>query len=159
MSFLKDFFNKKDSLDTSNKAYDKTISNLSKQAILDSQTSEKNLHTSEMESITSNVEMNPTNMNVDSNSQSNIESSDIESSVEETQATLITDTSNIDSNSNAKNSNKKNLFYNLKSFIINKLNMASEFLETLFIKEPLVYSLAYESNIACKFNEMRLTFS
>ncbi|MWV69919.1 hypothetical protein [Helicobacter saguini] len=167
MSFLKNFFTKndkpiKDSKDDRQVFYNVNTINPTQDSI-ESKIVQENI---QMENIQAE--------NIESNKQDSINTSEIDSitsNTDITQATfsneskLESNSQEIDSNLQEKDSkqNKKtklktsNKFTNTKQYLLNKLNYATEFLETLFVKEPLVYSLAYENNIACKFNDKMLT--
>lgn len=163
MSFLKNFFTK------SNKPV-KEIKDNDRQVFYNVNTIKEAQDSIESKIVQENIESSNAEL---TNSQQTINTDEIDSitsNTDITQATFSNETRKIESKkqddisqvdskdtSNAKKSSFSKKIANTKSFLINKLNYATEFLETLFVKEPLVYSLAYENNIACKFNDKMLT--
>ncbi|RDU65777.1 hypothetical protein CQA53_05650 [Helicobacter didelphidarum] len=108
-------------------------------------------HTSEIDSLTSDTENTQATL---SNETSNSAYKQDYVSLQHKNAKSHTDS--LHSHQSKKPSKIAKSFSQTKKFFLQKLNLTTEFLESLFVKEPLVYSLAYENNIACKLNETML---
>ena len=130
---------------------------------------------------TSNINNNTSNENIDTNTSNTEQTSknivDTRNAIDDTSKNII-DTSNAENTSqvfHANYNNKHEVLVDVKKTKPNKkskkdikdkksfretitsnVNKMLGFFENIFIKEPLVYSLSYENNIACKLNENML---
>lgn len=146
-----------DTNDTSNNLIDTSLNVTTKQ---------KNMPTQQL--LTYNKNENIDTCNIESNHTSNI----IDTS--ETQHTGTTENTNhvsyadhanisnrehenlINTKKYRRNKNNKTPKKSFKEVITDNANKILGFFENIFIKEPLVYSLSYENNIACKLNDTML---